>query len=66
MRAFVVLDDVDIRDYPEFVHRGIMLDTSRNFITVDVIKRLIRGMAHSKVRSVVVVTSTHVHTSSDN
>ena len=46
---FIILSGIKIRDYPEFKHRGISLDTSRNFITVDVIKRIIDGMAHSKL-----------------
>ncbi len=48
-RHFLVASDVDIKDWPEYVHRGISLDTSRNFMTIDVIEDLIRGMAHSKV-----------------
>ena len=46
---FIILSGIQIRDYPEFKHRGVSLDTSRNFITVDVIKRIIDGMAHSKL-----------------
>jgi len=48
-RQFVVLSDVRITDRPEFPHRGILLDTSRSFMELDVIKRLIEGMALSKV-----------------
>ena len=36
-------------DQPEFGHRGISLDTSRNFIDVITIKRIIDGMAHAKL-----------------
>jgi hexosaminidase len=46
---YVILSDVMITDYPEFRHRGIMLDTARNFIDPLVIRRIIDGMAHSKV-----------------
>ena len=49
--SFVILDTVEIVDAPEFPHRGITLDTSRNFIEVPVIKRIIDGMSHSKVRA---------------
>ena len=48
-QTFVIMSDVDITDYPEFVHRGVSLDTSRNFVQVDVINRIIDGLAHSKV-----------------
>ena len=47
---YIILNSAEIRDYPEFRHRGISLDTSRNFIEVDTIKRIIDGMGHSKVR----------------
>ena len=48
---YIMLGSANILDYPEFPHRGIMLDTSRNFIQKSVIKRIIDGMAHSKVQS---------------
>jgi hexosaminidase len=47
--VFVILRGAEIKDYPEFKHRGITLDTSRNFMEPDVIKRIIDGMGHSKV-----------------
>ena len=34
----LMLDTVDITDWPEFPHRGISVDTVRNFIPVDNIK----------------------------
>ena len=40
-RNFIILSSAEIRDYPEFRHRGISLDTSRNFIEPDVIKRIL-------------------------
>jgi len=46
---YIILNSAEIRDYPEFRHRGISLDTSRNFIEVDTIKRIIDGMGHSKL-----------------
>ena len=52
---YVMLGKASIIDYPEFLHRGIMLDTSRNFIKPRVIKRIIDGMAHSKVKDIVCV-----------
>ena len=47
--TYIILGVANIIDYPEFQHRGIMLDTSRNFIHKKVLKRIIAGLAHSKV-----------------
>nr|XP_015837050.1 PREDICTED: hexosaminidase 1 isoform X1 [Tribolium castaneum] len=44
-------NDVSITDEPAYQYRGIALDTSRNFVTVDVIKRTLDGMAASKLNS---------------
>ncbi|XP_072947193.1 chitooligosaccharidolytic beta-N-acetylglucosaminidase isoform X2 [Epargyreus clarus] len=38
-----------IRDRPVYKHRGLVLDTSRNFIPIDDIRRTIDGMAASKM-----------------
>ncbi|VVD03244.1 unnamed protein product [Leptidea sinapis] len=38
-----------IRDKPVYPHRGLMLDTARNFIPMDDIKRMIDGMAATKL-----------------
>ena len=35
---FIMLDQADISDWPEFPHRGISVDTVRNFIPVENIK----------------------------
>lgn len=43
--------DVSITDSPVYPHRGILLDTSRNYIPVDVIKRTLEGMAASKLNT---------------
>lgn len=43
--AMVVLDTVGIIDSPAYAHRGISMDTSRNFYSVDDIKKTIDGMA---------------------
>lgn len=40
---------VDIVDEPLFPHRGLLLDTSRNFYPVDAILRTVRAMAHNKM-----------------
>mmetsp|Transcript_29940 Transcript_29940/g.26469 ORF Transcript_29940/g.26469 Transcript_29940/m.26469 type:complete len:598 (+) Transcript_29940:76-1869(+) len=38
-----------ITDYPHYKHRGVMLDPARNFLSVDMIKRVINGMALNKL-----------------
>lgn len=40
---------VQIRDYPRFSHRGMMLDVSRQFYTVEYVKRFIDWMAKHKL-----------------
>lgn len=47
----VMLSSASIEDEPKFRHRGISMDTSRNFYPVDVIKRTINGLAMSKMNS---------------
>lgn len=41
----------EITDEPKFKHRGISLDTSRNFYSVDVLKRTINGLAMVKLNT---------------
>lgn len=43
--------DVYVVDSPVYPHRGILLDTSRNYVPIDVIKRTIEGMAISKLNT---------------
>ncbi|MDD4472402.1 MAG: family 20 glycosylhydrolase [Bacteroidales bacterium] len=40
---------VRIMDYPRFAHRGLMLDTSRQFFTVDYVMKFIDWMAKHKL-----------------
>ncbi|XP_063240349.1 chitooligosaccharidolytic beta-N-acetylglucosaminidase [Bacillus rossius redtenbacheri] len=46
-----VLSSALIEDRPVFPHRGILLDTARNFISVESIKRTLEGMAASKLNT---------------
>jgi hexosaminidase len=48
-----------IRDYPEYGYRGAMLDVSRHFFGVDVVKRLIDQMSAYKLNTL------HLHLSDD-
>ncbi|XP_013100920.1 probable beta-hexosaminidase fdl isoform X1 [Stomoxys calcitrans] len=43
------LSKVIIIDAPKFRYRGLMLDTSRHFFSVEAIKRTIAGMSHAKL-----------------
>ncbi|KAJ8925415.1 hypothetical protein NQ315_009247, partial [Exocentrus adspersus] len=43
--------DVLITDRPAYPHRGILLDTARNYVKVDTIKKTIKGMAASKMNT---------------
>lgn len=46
-----IIQYADIHDTPAFKHRGISMDTSRNFYPVDVIKRTLNGLAMDKMNS---------------
>uniref|UniRef100_A0A1S4GU30 beta-N-acetylhexosaminidase n=1 Tax=Anopheles gambiae TaxID=7165 RepID=A0A1S4GU30_ANOGA len=48
-RTLKVLNKASIEDVPKFNYRGLMLDTSRHYFTVDAIKRTLVGMSHSKL-----------------
>ncbi|XP_057664989.1 chitooligosaccharidolytic beta-N-acetylglucosaminidase isoform X2 [Diorhabda carinulata] len=43
--------EVVITDKPAYPHRGLLLDTSRNYITVDAIKKTIKAMGASKLNT---------------
>lgn len=46
-----IANDVYIHDEPAFPHRGILLDTSRNFMDKASILRMIEAMAMSKLNT---------------
>ena len=48
---------VTIKDVPAFPYRGVLVDTSRNFIALDTLHTIIRGMAASKLNTL------HLHLS---
>lgn len=50
---------VDINDAPRFKWRGILIDPSRHFLTVDSLKALFDSMAHQKLNYV------HLHLNDD-
>ena len=49
-QKFVMVKDALVNDYPSFRHRGVLIDSSRNFMPMDTIKNVIRGMAYTKVK----------------
>ena len=38
-----------IEDKPSYPHRGLLLDTSRNFFNVEILKRVIDGLSYNKM-----------------
>ena len=46
-----IVRDVNIVDKPVYPYRGVLLDTSRNYISVNGIKRVIDGMALTKLNT---------------
>lgn len=46
--SFLLPTGVQIEDSPHFPHRGVMLDTARNFIPIPDILKLIDSMSYSK------------------
>lgn len=49
VQQFQIVDRAVIQDKPVFKYRGVILDTSRNFISVKTLKRLIDGMSYNKL-----------------
>uniref|UniRef100_A0A0G4G7J3 beta-N-acetylhexosaminidase n=1 Tax=Chromera velia CCMP2878 TaxID=1169474 RepID=A0A0G4G7J3_9ALVE len=48
-RFFKIPSEISIRDAPRFPHRGILIDSSRHFLPLPVINRLLDGMLVSKL-----------------
>ncbi|EFX60569.1 hypothetical protein DAPPUDRAFT_123698 [Daphnia pulex] len=46
LESMIMLTDANISDSPAFVHRGLIIDTSRNFVSVPVIKKIIDAMSY--------------------
>jgi len=47
--SFLLPSQLEIEDSPAFPHRGVMLDTARNFIPIENIKKLLDSMSYSKL-----------------
>ncbi|CAA9994273.1 unnamed protein product [Nesidiocoris tenuis] len=50
-QALVMPSEVKIVDDPKYTYRGILLDTARNFISVNAIKKVIEAMAMNKLNT---------------
>ncbi|KAK9765864.1 Glucosamine-6-phosphate isomerase (Glucosamine-6-phosphate deaminase) (GNPDA) (GlcN6P deaminase) [Basidiobolus ranarum] len=48
-RLYINNYPISIHDWPAFKYRGLMLDTSRNFFSVEDIKRTIDGLSYNKM-----------------
>lgn len=44
-----IISGAKVKDHPVYKHRGLLLDTSRNFFPIEDIKRTITGMAAAKM-----------------
>ncbi|KAA0202353.1 hypothetical protein HAZT_HAZT010951, partial [Hyalella azteca] len=49
--SLMIVNSADIADQPSFTYRGLLLDTSRNYISVDSIKRTLDAMAANKLNT---------------
>jgi hexosaminidase len=49
LESMIMLTAANISDSPAFVHRGLLIDTSRNFVAVPVIKKIIDAMSYDKL-----------------
>lgn len=46
-----IVHDIVIKDRPKFTHRGLMVDTSRNWYPVKQLMKIVDGMAASKLNT---------------
>lgn len=49
LQVYRILNEAQIQDAPKFKYRGLMLDTSRHFFSVESIQRTIHAMSLSKL-----------------
>ncbi|XP_049876912.1 beta-hexosaminidase subunit beta-like [Pectinophora gossypiella] len=45
----VLINSTTIYDYPQYSHRGILVDTSRHYLSMDTMYKLLDGMATNKM-----------------
>ncbi|KAK9892922.1 hypothetical protein WA026_022789 [Henosepilachna vigintioctopunctata] len=44
-----ILKTASVKDHPVFAYRGLMIDTARNYMSIDTLKRVIVGMSANKL-----------------
>ncbi|KAK0168980.1 hypothetical protein PV327_002736 [Microctonus hyperodae] len=49
IKGLVIIDHAIIEDRPTFIHRGLLIDTARNYLPVSKILRTIDGLAATKM-----------------
>ena len=49
INRLIMVTDATISDSPAFPHRGLLIDTSRNFVSVEMIKKIIDAMSFNKL-----------------
>ena len=49
LHIFIIVNSAIVIDYPEFRHRGILIDTAKNFVEPRIIKRIIGKETESKL-----------------
>ena len=47
--ALIMHEVASIKDAPKYSHRGILIDTARNYISVPIMKRVIDAMSYNKL-----------------
>lgn len=51
-KRFIVATNVHIADHPIFKHRGVLIDSSRNFMPLSNVQNVLNGMASNKASSI--------------
>lgn len=47
--SLVMIQNAHIEDTPVFAHRGFSIDTSRNYVEISLLKRIIDGLSYNKL-----------------
>ena len=47
--SYLLISEAQIADSPAFLHRGLLLDTSRNYVSVAALKRILDAMSYDKL-----------------
>jgi len=47
--ALQIVSSADIIDKPEYTHRGLILDTSRNYFSMRILRKVVDGLSYNKM-----------------